>query len=234
MRFTILVLMILTLLTSAEAQWSASGSFLIGVPQGEFASNLGRNGYGGEITGAFAPPESPFRLGVCVGVMSYGSDERREPFSTTISSVTVLVTTNNNIYLISGEGRIQPNAGMFRPYLSGTFGATILDTRTSIDNASNGEEVASSTNHSDVAFNYGFGAGLDVRVWENTDREPSVNGEPQVNDVSVHIGGVYLRSGEAEYLKEGSIRSVNGTAVYDVQRSRTDLLLYSIGVSVTF
>ncbi len=233
MRAFLLLATTILLSSVIHAQWSASASFLVGVPQGEFAANVGQNGYGVELTGAFAPPETPLRAGLNLGIMSYGEDTRREPFSTTIPDVTVEVSTSNTIVIINAEGRLQPNVGTFRPYLALTFGASVLSTRTSITNESTGEEVASSTNQNDVAFNYGAGAGLNVKVWTNTDKEEAWE-DFRVNDVSIHLGGTYLRGGEAEYLKKGSIRTVNGQAVYDVLTSRTDIILYSLGVSMTF
>ena len=233
MRSLILVLLYAVITCNLQAQFSASGSFLIGVPQGEFATNVGRNGYGVELTGAFAPREMPIRLGLNVGILSYGADERREPFSTTIPDVTVLVSTTNNIYLINGEARLQPNKGLFRPYLTLTLGASVFDTRTTITNTSTGGEVASSSNQGDVVFNYGAGGGLNVRVWSRGDEEAE-SSDFRVNSVAIHLGATYLKGGEAEYLKKGSIRTENGKAVFDVLRSKTDIILYSIGVSATF
>lgn len=46
-------------------------------------------------------------------------------------------------------------------------------------------------------------------------------------DVSVR----YFAGGEASYLKEGAIRHVDGRAVYDVSRSRTDMVVVYIGFS---
>ncbi len=234
MRFVIVYLISTFVVTTLDAQWAASASFLVGSPQGKFSDNVGRNGYGGEFTGAYAPEDIPLRLGITLGVMSYGSDERREPFSTTIPDVTVLVETTNNIVLINAEGRLQPNRGFIRPYLAMTIGVTLFDTRTTIRNTSTNEEIASSSNSDDAAFNYGFGGGIDLRLWTNTGWETETGERVPIEDVALHIGGTYLRGGEAEYLKEGSIRNVNGKVVYDLLRSRTDMVLYSIGVSLTF
>ncbi len=39
---------------------------------------------------------------------------------------------------------------------------------------------------------------------------------------------------EARYLKEGSIRNVGGKAVYDTLKSKTDLLVFQLGVAFRF
>jgi len=40
-----------------------------------------------------------------------------------------------------------------------------------------------------------------------------------------------MRGSEADYLREGSITIDDGRVEYDVRRSRTDLLVYRLGVS---
>jgi hypothetical protein len=44
----------------------------------------------------------------------------------------------------------------------------------------------------------------------------------------------YMRGGEADYLKEGSITVDDGRVHYDVLHSRTDMVLFRIGVSLAF
>lgn len=44
----------------------------------------------------------------------------------------------------------------------------------------------------------------------------------------------YIDGGEAEYLKKGSIRRVDGKTSYDVMKSRTDMLLFTLGLVLSF
>ena len=219
---------ILLLAQSAAAQsWQAGVDFLIGSPQGEFRKNVDKVGFG--LTGnvGYAPEGTPVMLGLEFGFMNYGSAERREPFSTTIPDVFVNVSTTNNF--VSGHAlvRIQPNTGAFRPYLQGMVGYNYLFTETKIENINvPGQEVASSNNLSDGAFSYGGGAGMMFRVYSSDDGD--------VSDVFIDLGVRYSFGGEAEYMKEGSVRNVNGTAVYDIMKSKTDLLIFQIGASVRF
>jgi hypothetical protein len=55
-----------------------------------------------------------------------------------------------------------------------------------------------------------------------------------ITDVFVDVGARYVFGGEAEYLKEGSVRNVNGRVAYDILKSKTDLLVFQIGASVRF
>lgn len=56
----------------------------------------------------------------------------------------------------------------------------------------------------------------------------------KLREVLIDIGVKYIESGEAEYLKEGSIRTENGSVVYDVNKSKTNLLTFQIGASFRF
>jgi hypothetical protein len=216
------------LVTLAAAQsWQGGVNFIVGAPQGEFRRNVDKNGFGVDLNGGYAPEGSPIMLGLDFAFLQYGSADRDERFSTTIPDVSVKVSTTNNIVLGHAVLRIQPNSGMFRPYLQGNIGFNYLFTETKIENINvPGQEVASSNNLSDGAFSFGGGAGLMILVYRPV--------ETAVSDIFVDLGAHYIVGGEAVYLKEGSIRNVNGQVVYDVLKSKTDLMVFHLGVSVRF
>jgi len=227
-------LLLLLVVPSLAQNLQGGADFLIGVPQGAFRDNVNRSGFG--ITGniGLAPAGSVFMVGVEVGFMNYGSEKRRESFSTTIPDVTVDVETENDFALGHLFLRIQPNAGLIRPYLEGAIGGNYLFTKTSIRNTGGGgEEVASSTNLDDAAFSYGGGAGVLVRLVEY-DTEGSRGDNGPFKELLLDVRCRYLKGSEAEYLKEGSIRRVAGRVVYDVNKSETSLLTFQIGISVRF
>lgn len=215
---------------AAFAQNALGGlNFLVGVPTGDFKSNVDKNGYGLSASIGFAPVSSIFMVGVEAGFMRYGTERRREPFSTTIPDVMVDVETSNNFALFHGVFRLQPNQGSIRPYLEGLAGINYLYTQTEIQNRGRGgEEVASSNNKDDIAFSYGGGGGLMIRLY-------SSEGEGSgLNEVLLDIRGRYIKGGEAEYLKQGSIRRENGQVKYDVLKSHTDIMTIQVGVALRF
>jgi hypothetical protein len=201
--------------------------FLVGFPQGEFKRNINKTGYGIVGNVGWAPEESPFMFGIEVGYMIYGSESRREPFSTTIPDVTVNVNTHNNLVPGHVIARVQPNVGTFRPYVQGMVGMNYLFTNTTIENRGGGEEVASDVNQSDVTFSYGGGGGIMVSVYTGGENE-------SIQNVLIHLGARYVKGGNARYLKEGSIRREAGRVIYDTLESTTDLLTFLIGASVHF
>jgi hypothetical protein len=215
----------------AHAQNALGGlHFLVGIPMGDFKSNVDKNGYGLSASIGFAPVSSFFAVGLEAGFMRYGTERRRERFSSTIPDVMVDVETSNNFALVHGVLRLQPNQGAVRPYLEGIGGINYLYTQTEIQNRGRGgEEVASSNNKSDVAFSYGGGGGMMIRLYESDDEEGA-----GIAEVLLDLRARYIKGGEAEYLKQGSIRRENGEVKYDVLKSHTDIMTLQLGVALRF
>ncbi|NOZ56938.1 MAG: hypothetical protein GXO73_09165 [Calditrichaeota bacterium] len=221
--------------SAGNVPWGQAGvGLVLGFPQHEFKENVDRVGAGLSLKLEGGPASVPVAFGLSGGFMVYGSETRREPFSTTIPDVTVEVQTTNNLAFGHFYIKTGPRRGFFRPYVAGLVGFHYLFTQTKIQDVDEPDkEVASSTNFSDTAFSYGFAAGMQFRVHESVKKNPETGKEQRVR-VFVDVQGKFLRGGEAEYLKEGSIRRENGKVAYDVSRSETDLFLLEIGVTVGF
>lgn len=207
-------------------------NFLTGDPKGEFDDNVENLGFGFSGMFGYHPDASAVMIGGELAFMRYGSETRNEPFSTTIPDVRVDVETSNDILLLHALVRMQGNQGSIRPYLDGLVGFNYLVTQTKIKNEGVEDEViASSTNLEDVVFSYGAGGGLMIRVKKKS--ENGSEGSKQT-EILLDFRVRYLFGGEADYLKEGSIRRDSGNVEFDITRSRTDLLTFNIGVAFTF
>ncbi len=216
--------------SAAPSKWQTSLQFLVGVPQGQFNTNVGNNGYGFSVLAGYAPQASSFIAGVELGYLNYGSQSRFEAFNPNIPEVRIKVDTDNSILLAHLVLRVQPNAGTLRPYAEGLGGLNYLFTRSSIQDAGSlNRELASTTNFDDTAWSYGAGGGLMLRVYQKT------NGIRRgLQEVLIDVRARYLIGTEAEYLKKGPIQNQNGVLVYDVQKSETDLLTYQLGATLRF
>lgn len=216
--------------TFAQVRPEVDVNVILGIPQGAFNEHVDDVGFGLEAFAGIFLPGTPVVVGAQFGGMIYGYEERSEPFSTTIPDVTVDVETSNNILMGHFVLRLQPPTGAVRPYIDGLVGFKYLFTETRIENEGfrDEEPVAVSTNFDDGAFSYGAGGGLDIRVYRGW-----LGKEGETGEVAIHFGARYLFGGEAEYLKEGSIRRAGGRVEYDVDRSRTDLLVPQFGVRLT-
>jgi hypothetical protein len=225
---TIALLFLLALFSSGLTKAQIAGvDFTLGFPMGEFKENVDRLGYG--ISGHFLfftpSPEAPFTAGLNIGFLNYGSESRRERFSTTIPDVFVDVDRSNNLMNFHVMFRAAWPTGVVRPYAEGLFGGSYLFTETTIRSRGT-DDVASTNNFDDFAWSYGGGGGFLIRVTENASEE--------IGSVFIDLRARYLLGTQAEYLKEGSIRIENGHAFYDVSKSKTDILTVHLGVTAYF
>jgi len=231
-----IVLLIAGFFTSAKAQNVAGGlNLMLGNPQGEFRQNVNNLGIGLAGYLAAGPKSGYAKIGGEFGFLVYGNETRKEPFSTTIPDVTVDVTTSNNILFGHLLVRLQVPVGSVQPYLDGLVGFHYLFTETSIKNEQGQEEIATSTNFSDFTFSYGGAGGILIRIYQRKAEEKKKPGESHpIQATFLDFRVRYLIGGEANYLKEGSIRRENGKVKYDIQHSKTDIMTFQLGITATF
>jgi len=218
--------------TRAE-NFQADIDFVIGSPKGEFRDNLDRNGYGLSLGGLFKPGVSPLGFGIEFGFMNYGHDSRDEPLSTTIPDLTVRVENTNNIVSGGLILRLQPYRSFLSPYVDGLLGFKYIYTETTIKNLGSwgeDEEIASSKNLDDITYYYGIGGGVMFLIYRFENVDENIGSL----DLNLDIKCRYIIGGEAEYLKEGSIRRVDGKVKYDIHKSDTEMMMFHIGLSVVF
>ncbi len=207
--------------------------FLVGVPQGEFRDHLDNLGFGLDFN-IGAMPSKYFTAGGALGFMIYGSETRREPFSMTIPDVTVEVTRTNNFMFGHLYAQAIGDLNIVKPYIEGRLGFNYLWTETRIsDIQGSDEDIASSTNFSDLTWSYGGGGGIMIKVWEET-RKSELKNRSRGERVYIDLKGIFTRGGNAEYLKEGSMEIIDGRVVFYPDESPTDLLAISVGVAVDF
>ncbi len=220
----LLFIILLALKTNAQ---TFGGGFVLGIPQGEFKAKVNNLGYGIQLQGTIFSPSAlrPITIGLNAGYMIYGDETSSRPLSETIPDVYVNVNRTNNIANLHLLFQVSPFMGNVRPYCEGLFGAAYLFTTTKVESENSGTGVFESTNFDDFTWSYGFGGGLLIKLKENLG---------SVNTLFLDIKARYIFGTEAEYLKEGSVRIINGHAVYDVLKSKTDLLTISIGAVAYF
>lgn len=226
-----LVLIALFFAGNAFAQ-SGNVGLLLAFPQGEFKDNVKKTGVGVGFDALFfkPTPEAPFAFGVSAAFLTYGNENRNEPFSSTIPDVRVNVERSNNIGSLMALFRISTNNTLMRPYADVLFGGSYLYTETKIQSRINNQEVVSDKNFDDFALNYGFGAGVVYKIFENKDNDTG-----KKISYFLDVRARYIWGSKAEYLKEGSIVIGPGSNVqYNVFKSKTDLLQAQIGIFAEF
>lgn len=202
-------------------------NLLLGFPQGDFKDEIDKTGVG--IGGEFlySPGNSIFGIGASFGFMVYGHESYSVPFPD-VPLVKLDVTTDNNIILGHLLFRVQPKKGPIRPYGEGLIGLNYFFTETNIKGENEDQKIASSTNLDDAVFSYGAGGGVMVNLYS---ADPS---RGKLWRLMIDLRLRYLIGGEAEYLKEGSITVVENEAVYDISKSKTDILTAQIGLTFEF
>lgn len=229
---SLLLLAALALSGAAAAQPSVSISGLAAIPQGEFDDALGSIGGGGALTVLYAAPGSPIALGVEGAIAIYGYERRRAPLSLTIPDVRVGVTTTNNLAQGLAVLRLQVPHGGVRPYVDGVAGLTYLFTETSVSDDDYYYDDGygfSTVNFDDLALTAGGGVGVLIELHSGYSDE----GRPMAVSLDARLR--YLSGGSATYLARGDIeRTTDGDLYIAPRRSRTDLLVPHVGVSVSF
>lgn len=225
----VLLFTVFVLLASSKSFAQAGGlNITLGFPMGDFKEELDRMGFG--LSGHFlflAPTANrPFGIGLNVGYLNYGQETRREPFSLTIPDVTVDVERSNNLVNFHVLFQLGFGSGAVRPFVEGLFGGSYIFTETTIRSRGT-EEVASSNNFDDFAWNYGAGGGLLILLSTGDEGD-------DFGSLFLDLKARYLFGSEAEYLKEGSVIISNGHVTYQVSKSKTDLLTVHAGVVAYF
>jgi hypothetical protein len=185
-------------------------------PSGEFNDNVTNTGIGFGMLFLKRLGPSPFLIGGDFGFVIYGSQDSVEPLPPSATAQ----STTNNIVLAHFLIRVQPRKGRVRPYAEGLIGFKHLYTDNMAYNEYLEEVVASKIYLSDTGLSYGVGGGLQIPLGKNDESKIVLDGNVR-----------YFRGGRAQYLKEGSIREVDGVVVFNPLTSRTDIITIQIGVT---
>ena len=211
-------------LVSQPTRFTAGLAFSISQPKEEFRFNVG-NGYGATGGVQYNLDRSGWTsLRFDVSWLRYGHENRRVPFSQSVTSrITVDVSTTNSILGLSGGPELALPDGPIRPYLNAAFGGLMFRTTSTVSETGIfGDDIASTTNHRDWTSAWVLGSGL---------RIPFGEGSP----ASLDIGVRYHRGGEASYLRGDSIvDNPDGSITINPFQSRTPFIVYSIGVRYRF
>ena len=230
--YAILILLIFSMgwahRVAAQIQPEGSVSIIAGIPVSEFAENVDHAGFGISFNGGVGLSPAPVMIGVDLGYLLYGYEEQTQSFSVEEPDYEVLFATSNSIAFGHLFFRVQPQYGWFQPYAEALFGFKYLFTSAAVKGGESEERIEGSENFDDWAASYGIGGGLDLKVFERErdDRRPY--------RLYVNAGARYLLGASASYLDKGATSRIDGEVVFDVDKSRTDMIIPQLGVSISF
>ena len=187
-------------------------------PLDEFAEYIKAGlGFGGQVSHAF-DSQRIFSMRANVDFLIYGHDT--EHYQTPYGGRLDITTSNNILSVGVGPQLTAPGPGV-RPYVNGTVGFSYFSTATTVKWRYSDEAVDEWTDHSDIVGAWSAGGGLLI---------PLSSG---ARSVMLDLGASYLGNGKAEYLREGSVtRDETGEVYFTAIRSRTNMVVYTIGVSI--
>lgn len=206
-----------------------SFSFGVGVPTGAFNDNIDQLGYGAHLSLAALFADTPFSIGFDVSFLTFGRSTRNVPFSETVgSAVRVDVVTTSSVVQPHLTLRMQPPAGLVRPYIEGVFGFKYLFTDTRVEDERGDEEaIARSRNFDDFTLSGGAGAGVHIRLVQNLNSDRA----NPVGPLYLKAGAQYLLGREAEYLDISDGYDPDNP---DVRRSATNMFMPMVGLALQF
>lgn len=189
-------------------------------PKGEFANNIG-NGFGLNATGMFRlDPKGFISIRGDVGAVQYGRETQRVPYRPITGRINLDVETTNNIAWGSIGGQLQIPDGWFRPYANASIAYTDFSTQSTLTGSDDSYEYASTTNQHDGSRAWIVGGGVVIPFGNRF----SLGG--------LNLGARYYYGGRATYLREGDIiDNADGTITINPRNSKTDLVLWQLGVS---
>ena len=202
------------------SRFQVGGDFVVAQPKGELATNI-PNGYGLNLNGMFRlDPRGFVSIRGDVGGAQYGRESFRVDYFGVTGRVLLEVETTNSIAWGAIGGHLQIPDGWIRPYANASIAYSHFSTTSSISGTNDTEDYASTTNQSDGTRAWIFGGGLVI---------PFGN---QYSLGGLNLGARYYYGGEAEYLREGDITdNVDGSITINPQRSKTDMVVWQVGVS---
>jgi hypothetical protein len=203
--------------TMLPSRFSFGGDLALSQPKGEFANNV-PNGYGFDLTGMFRlDPQGYFNLRADLGGVRYGHERQRIGFPVS-GRVAVDLNTDNQIGFGAFGVQLQIPDGWFRPYANAAVAATYFWTESSISGANNSESFLQTTNLDDWSHAWIFGGGVMIPFGRSIG--------------ALNLGARYHYGASATYLKKGDITdNPDGTINLNPRNSKTDLVLWQLGVS---
>ena len=200
---------------SIPSRFSVGGDFAISQPKGEFATAGVPTGYGFDVTGLMKiDPTGWFALRADGGGVQYGHEGG---FVGYYAGIPLDLNTNNKIGFGALGLQLQFPDGLFRPYASASYALVRFYTQSCVSAEDNSIQEQCNTNHGDWANAGVFGGGVLV---------------PIGTSFSLNLGARYHYGAKATYLKKGDIvDNPDGSVTLNVRSSKTDLVLWQIGVN---
>jgi len=200
------------------SRFSVGADFAVSQPKGEFATAGIPTGYGFDVTGLYKiDPKGWFAIRADGGGVQYGHEHIGLGFFFT-GRVPFSLNTDNRFGFGSLGLQLQFPDGWIRPYANASYAAVYFYTESCVSADDKSIQDQCNTNHGDWTGAGVFGGGFLIPFGK------SLGG--------LNLSARYHYGGRATYLKKGDITdNPDGTVTLNLHDSRTDLVLWQIGVT---
>jgi hypothetical protein len=203
-------------------QPSASLYFTTAIPAGDYSEYTNKVGFGGIMEFFFFSPSerTPYGLAINLSYIGYGIHFLEAPDS---EDLDMSLNKANNFVSTHILFQVAPYTGSVRPYIETLFGGTYIFSRTEMGYAYHSPVTLWVD---DWAWSYGGGVGLKLLA----------HGDPFFNHGSVYLDLKvrYLMSTETTYLDRNSVIFYDGAIEYNLIKSKTDMIMVSLGLFFYF
>jgi hypothetical protein len=209
------------------------GHVMVILPRGDFEKEFHSVGLGAGLDLGYVFMPMPLAVGLGGSWATYGEKTFRATFNDGFFERFGEATVTNSIVMINPFVRLQPNEGVFRPYIEFNAGMSFFNTSTSFKDVGTGNEIGSETKNLNVGFFYGTSGGIAFRVYTGKADE---NGEKSFQ-IYVDLRLRYLKGSTVKYYLADAMYFDNASReiAFDAAKRRsstTDMIVPFLGVMI--
>jgi len=219
------VLSLSVLYCPAHAQQFTTGTNLVlSLPQQAYKDVVGDIGYGFGGYLLYNWKDKPFKAGAQIAYLILGSKSER--------IADARVKSTSNAFLVTFSGRLQPQKGFLRPYVQPFVGFQNLNSQIAATVPIGSTLSGRFEDNTHFTMVYGAGVGTWIAL-QRPSRIGYIGGFGK-RGMFLDLGVSYLKGGEAEYLKKGSVSISDQMVNFEEERVSSNLLMFTIGLIFAF
>lgn len=207
------------------------------LPQAQFGEHINSPGGGLNVFALYRFDDIPFGLGLDFSFMDFGTMSQTLPRDSDGNNHSLFVENKFRTNQAMAIARMHQRSGILQAYVEGLAGFNFFFSESTItDRAQNSSDTEIiQSDFRNIAFSWGGGAGVLIRLHESTDRSTWIQSRQNLRASFISIGFRYLHGSEAEYMKVGTINTNSQNGILNNSRhSHTDLLMVQFGFGFVF
>lgn len=203
-------------------------TFSNAVPQGEFFDSLKTSAQGFSIVGGYDFEPIPIVVGAELDFLFFGGQKEMKSYVNIFRYYDTL-ETNSNMIPFNAFIKLQPNiANLFYPYVEGIIGINFLTVSSEYSSYNTVDGLyEESDNRFSIAINYGFGAGLQIKLVD------FITLPNHYSQLLFNFGARYYFGSKADFANV-DINKSDMTARFRDFETKTDFLQLLFGISFRF